>query len=82
MKEIVLLKCGEIVLKGLNRASFEDTMIKNARRRLEDLGKFHIWKSQSTIYVEPLSEEAEMDRIIARLQTVFGAAALCPALVV
>ena len=82
MKEIVLLKCGEMVLKGLNRGSFEDTMIKNARRRLEDLGKFHIWKSQSTIYVEPLSEDVEMDRVIARLQTVFGAAALCPALVV
>lgn len=82
MKEIVLLKCGELVLKGLNRTSFEDTMIKNARRRLEDLGKFHIWKSQSTVYVEPLTQGIRMEEAVERLQTVFGIAALCPALVV
>ena len=82
MKEIVLLKCGELVLKGLNRNSFEDTMIKNIRRRLESLGKFHIWKSQSTVYVEPLTQGIQMEEAVARLQTVFGIAALCPALVV
>ena len=81
-KEIVLLKCGELVLKGLNRASFEDAMIKNARRRLEGLGKFHIWKSQSTFYVEPLSPEIRMEEAVERLSTVFGIAALCPARVV
>ncbi len=81
-KEIVLLKCGELVLKGLNRASFEDAMIKNARRRLEGLGKFHIWKSQSTVYVEPLSPEIRMEEAVERLSTVFGIAALCPARVV
>ena len=81
-KEIVLLKCGELVLKGLNRASFEDAMIKNARRRLEELGKFHIWKSQSTVYVEPLSPEIRMEEAVERLSTVFGIAALCPARVV
>ena len=82
MKEIILLKCGELVLKGLNRASFEDAMIKNARRRLEGLGKFHIWKSQSTVYVEPLSPEIRMEEAVERLSTVFGIAALCPARVV
>ena len=81
-KEIVLLKCGELVLKGLNRASFEDAMIKNARRRLEGLGKFHIWKSPSTVYVEPLSPEIRMEEAVERLSTVFGIAALCPARVV
>ena len=81
-KEIVLLKCGELVLKGLTRASFEDAMIKNARRRLEGLGKFHIWKSQSTVYVEPLSPEIRMEEAVERLSTVFGIAALCPARVV
>ncbi|MCI8653651.1 MAG: tRNA 4-thiouridine(8) synthase ThiI [Angelakisella sp.] len=82
MKEIILLKCGELVLKGQNRNSFEDAMIKNTRRRLEPLGKFHIWKSQSTVYVEPLTEGISMEEAVARLQTVFGIAALCPALVV
>lgn len=81
-KEIVLLKCGELVLKGQNRHTFEDAMIKNARRRLEDLGKFHIWKSQSTVYVEPVTPGIDMARAVERLQTVFGIAALCPARVV
>ncbi len=64
-KEIVLLKCGELVLKGQNRSTFEDAMMKNARRRLEGLGKFHIWKSQSTVYVEPTTD-VEMDRVVAK----------------
>ena len=55
--------------------------MKNARRRLEGLGKFHIWKSQSTVYVEPATD-VEMDRVVERLQTVFGVVALCPARVV
>ena len=82
MKEIILLKCGELVLKGLNRHTFEDAMIKNARRRLEPLGKFHIWKSQSTVYVEPVTPGISMEEAVKRLQTVFGIVALCPALVV
>ena len=48
MKEIILLKSGEIALKGLNRSTFEDIMAKNARRRLQPLGEFKIWHAQST----------------------------------
>ena len=50
MKEIILLKSGEIALKGLNRSTFEDIMAKNARRRLQPLGEFKIWHAQSTTY--------------------------------
>ncbi len=53
MDEIILLKLGELVLKGLNRRSFEDKLIANARRRLKDLGKFRVYTKQSTMYVEP-----------------------------
>ena len=53
MKEILLITCGEIALKGLNRSGFEDRLVKNCKRRLEDLGKFKCWKAQSTIYIEP-----------------------------
>lgn len=82
MKEIVLIKVGEIALKGLNRHIFEDAMIKNMRRRIADLGEFYIHKSQSTIYVEPKDEDIDMPLLISRLQTVFGIAALTPAGVV
>ena len=33
MKEIILLKAGEIALKGLNRSTFEDRLVKNKFRR-------------------------------------------------
>ena len=79
MNEVILLKAGELVLKGLNRHTFEDRMIKNARRRLSDLGSFQVWKCQSTIYVTPLEEDVDMAEALRRLQTVFGIAALCRA---
>ncbi|WP_368183240.1 tRNA uracil 4-sulfurtransferase ThiI [Anaerotruncus rubiinfantis] len=76
MKELILLKCGELALKGLNRHTFEDALIKNCRRRLENLGKFRIYKAQSTIYVEPQADDIDLDEAVDRLQKVFGVAAL------
>ena len=81
MKEIILIKCGEIALKGLNRSGFEDRLVKNCKRRLEDLGKFKCWKSQSTIYIEPQDEEIDLDEAVERLQKVFGIVALTRACV-
>lgn len=71
MKEIILVKNGELVLKGLNRSSFEDVLIKNMRRHLEDLGEFKFTKSQSTIMVEA-PEGADLDDVADRLGKVFG----------
>ena len=51
--EILLLKLGEVVLKGLNRRSFEDKLVSNVRRRMKPCGSFQIYIRQSTIYVEP-----------------------------
>lgn len=81
MKELILLKCGEIALKGLNRGSFEDALIRNARRRLEDLGKFKFYKAQSTIYAEPLAE-SDLDEALERLSKVFGFSGLSRAAIV
>lgn len=82
MRELILLKSGEMALKGLNRSYFEDTLIRNCRRRLESLGRFHIYKSQSTIYVEPQNEEIDLDEAVDRLSRVFGIAALTRAAIV
>lgn len=51
-EEIFLLKMGEMVLKGLNRRTFEERLMGNARRRLEPYGKFRIYSRQSITYVE------------------------------
>lgn len=81
MREIVLIKNGELALKGLNRNSFEDKLIKNMKSRLADLGKFEFTKSQSTIMVEAQSEETDLDLAVERISKVFGIAALSRACV-
>ena len=72
MKETILLKDGELALKGLNRSTFEDILIKNIREKLVGLGEFRFVKSQSTVTVEPVSEDADLDEAFSRIQKVFG----------
>ncbi|MBQ6023324.1 MAG: tRNA 4-thiouridine(8) synthase ThiI [Clostridia bacterium] len=72
MKEIILLKDGELALKGLNRSTFEDILIKNIREKLVGLGEFRFVKSQSTVTVEPVSDDADLDEAFSRIQKVFG----------
>ncbi|MCC8016733.1 MAG: tRNA 4-thiouridine(8) synthase ThiI [Clostridiales bacterium] len=81
MKEIILVKNGELVLKGLNRSAFEDVLIKNMKRHLAETGEFKFTKSQSTIMVEPLSEDVDLDDAAECLLKVFGIAALSRAAV-
>lgn len=76
MKEIILVKNGELALKGLNRSSFEDILIKNMKRRLNDLGSFEFTKSQSTIMVDPLDDDIDLDDAVDIVSRVFGIAAL------
>ena len=85
MREIILVKYGEMALKGLNRGTFEDVLLRNIRYRLKKLGKFSYSKAQSTIYIVP---EADTDdacsellaAAMPRLKKVFGIAALSRAL--
>ena len=72
MKEIILIKDGELALKGLNRSTFEDILIKNMRTRISSLGNFTFRKSQSTITVEPQDETIDLDEAVARIGKVFG----------
>ena len=75
MKEIILVKNGELALKGLNRSSFEDKLVKNIKHRISDLGDFEYTKSQSTIMVEPLDDDIDLDEAADRISRVFGIAA-------
>ncbi len=81
MKEILLLKDGEIVLKGLNRRSFEDVLKKNLKFALRSLGSFEITSAQSTIYVKPLSDDIDLDEACDRVSRVFGIVAFSRAAV-
>ena len=76
MKEIILLKNGELALKGLNRHTFENQLIKNMKFRLHDLGKIRYVSSQSTISVEPDGENVDLDEAFRRITKIFGIAGI------
>ncbi|MBQ2668706.1 MAG: tRNA 4-thiouridine(8) synthase ThiI [Clostridia bacterium] len=72
MQEVILVKLGEIVLKGLNRRVFEDRLLKNIRRRIARAGNFEVTSSQSTVYIVPKDEDADIDEAEERVSKVFG----------
>ena len=79
MHEIILCKLGEVVLKGLNRHSFETKLMSNIRRRTQKFGKFKIYSRQSTIYVEPVGEACDLAGAYAACKQVFGIIAITKA---
>lgn len=81
MKEIILLKQGEMVLKGANRYKFEDLLLRNVRNAVETLGKAHIFAKQSTVFVDFEDENVDMDEAEDRLCRVFGAVSVTRAAV-
>lgn len=71
MQEVLLLKCGELVLKGLNRYKFEEKLLRIVRDRMKKIGQFDIWSMQSTIYVEPEGEQ-DLDAALDAATKIFG----------
>lgn len=78
MKKVILVRYGEIVLKGLNRPVFEDRLIKNIRRAIQSLGKVDIIKSQARIFIEPVEEEYDFAQAMERMTRVFGIVSISP----
>ena len=77
MKEIFLLKLGEIVLKGANKRQFEARLRQNVRRRMKTYGNFDVYLMQSTIYVEPMDDECDIDGAWEACRSIFGVVSLC-----
>ena len=76
MQDIILLKQGEIVLKGLNKNYFEQKLLQNVKRRLARLGEFEVTCLQSILYVEPKNDDVDMDAVQEAMTKVFGVAAV------
>ena len=77
MKEIFLLKLGEIVLKGANKRQFESRLRQNVRRRMKLYGNFDVYLMQSTVYVEPMDEDCDVDGAWEACRSIFGVVSLC-----
>ena len=71
MKEIILAKYGEIILKGGNRPKFENILMNNIRNSLKNVAEVKARLAQATIYVEVFDED-KMDIVVERLSKIFG----------
>ena len=72
MREVILCKYGEIVLKGLNKSYFESTMVSAVKRRMAGLGNCDIHYGQSVLYIEPLDDDFAFEEALRRVKCVFG----------
>ena len=74
MKELILCKYGEVILKGANRSDFEAKMLKELRQRARRIGEYKIFYSQSTVYIEPLDDASidAIDDMYEQAKHVFG----------
>ena len=77
MNEIFLMKLGEVVLKGANKRQFEGKLRSNVRRRMRPYGNFDVYIMQSTVYVEPMDEEADLEGAWEACHSIFGVVSLC-----
>ena len=77
MNEIFLMKLGEIVLKGANKRQFENKLRQNVRRRMKPYGNFDVYIMQSTVYVEPMDDQADVEGAWEACQSIFGVVSLC-----
>lgn len=80
MKEIILIKYGEIILKGGNRPKFEKKLLENIRNSIKNIAEINMYIAQATVYIEPL-EEDKIDIICERLCKIFGIVTVCKAAV-
>ncbi len=77
MNEIFLMKLGEIVLKGANKRQFENKLRQNVRRRMKPYGNFDVYIMQSTVYVQPMDEGADVEGAWEACHSIFGVVSLC-----
>ena len=77
MNEIFLLKLGEIILKGANKRQFENKLRQNIRRRMKAYGNFDVYILQSTVYVEPEDDSADVEGAWEACKSVFGVNSIC-----
>ena len=77
MNEMFLMKLGEVVLKGANKRQFENRLRHNVRRRMEPFGNFDVYILQSTVYIQPMDDQTDLDGAWEACHSIFGVVSLC-----
>lgn len=73
---ILIVKYGEIGVKGKNRYIFENRLIRNIRNMLKPIGRFNVYKEYGRIYVD--LEDYDYEEVIEEVRKVFGIVGVCP----
>ncbi|MDM9945037.1 tRNA uracil 4-sulfurtransferase ThiI [Clostridioides difficile] len=73
---ILIVKYGEIGVKGKNRYIFENRLIRNIINMLKPIGRFNVYKEYGRIYVD--LEDYDYEEVIEEVRKVFGIVGVCP----
>lgn len=76
MYNILIVKYGEIGVKGKNRYLFENKLIKNIKNMLKPLGEYNVYKEYGRIYVDVNDDNYE--EVMEEVRKVFGIVGVCP----
>ncbi len=79
MKYIILMKYGELILKGANKSTFENALLRQVKKRIKPFGEFEVYRAQSTVYAKPLNDDCDLDGAYDACKKIFGFAALSKA---
>jgi len=77
MEKVILIRYGEIFLKGRNRSYFEKVLLNNCRKALREIPDVNIIRAQGRFFAENYTDE---DAVIDALTRVFGLVSISPAL--
>jgi tRNA uracil 4-sulfurtransferase len=78
LKKIILIRYGEVLLKGLNRPFFERKLVKNIKFALKGFNKTRIEKMRGRIFVKPVNTDFDFDGAVKELCKVFGIVSVSP----
>ncbi|MCQ4726723.1 tRNA 4-thiouridine(8) synthase ThiI [Anaerotignum faecicola] len=77
-EKVLIVKYGEIAMRGNNRRLFVTKLVENIRRNLDGEGDFYIVREQGRLVVESRGGEMEFDRVIPKVNCVLGILGVCP----
>ena len=77
-EKVLIIKYGEIAMRGNNRYLFINRLISAIRRNIDPFGKYYVVRDPGRLIVEDRGGELDYDLLIPKLKTIFGLAAICP----
>ncbi len=75
---VLIVKYGEIAVRGNNRKFFIERLLRTIRKNLDDIGDFYVVKEQGRLIVEDRGGELDFDKVIPRILCIMGIIGVSP----